>query len=86
MSDRASQVPVESVPPGIPKSFHALADHGDVPRTTLQHCARGRRSIEEKAQSQHYLYLWQENGLVKCLVHQDALGCSIQIKHLGLIA
>jgi hypothetical protein len=86
MSDRASQVLAEGIPPGMPKSFRALAEHGDVPRTTLQHRARGRRSVEEKAQSQHYLYPWEAKALVKFLVHQDALGRSVQIKHVRSIA
>jgi len=45
--DRASQVlaqGVPSVPPGVPKSYRALAD-GNVPR------ARGRPSIEAKAKA-----------------------------------
>ena len=72
--------------PVSPKSFRALADHGDVPRTTLQHRARGRRSIEEKAQSQLYLYPWEEKALVKFLVQQDALGRSVRIKYVRSIA
>jgi hypothetical protein len=53
--DKASQVLAQVVPPGIPNSYRALADHSNVPRSTLHHRARGRRSIEEKAQSQQYL-------------------------------
>jgi hypothetical protein len=34
--DKASQVLAQGVPAGMPKSFRALADHGDVPCTTLQ--------------------------------------------------
>ncbi len=29
--DRASQVLAQSVPPGVPRSYRALADHGNVP-------------------------------------------------------
>ena len=54
--DKPSQVLAEGLPEGMPKSFRALADYSDVPRTTLQHRVHGRRSKEEKAQSQHYLY------------------------------
>jgi hypothetical protein len=50
--DRASQVLAQGVPPGVPNSYRALADHGNVPRSTLYYRARGRRSVEEKAQSQ----------------------------------
>jgi hypothetical protein len=50
--DRAIQVLAQGVPPSVPKSYRALADHSNVPRSTLHHRARGRRSVEEKAQSQ----------------------------------
>jgi hypothetical protein len=50
--DKASQVLIEGLPEGVNRSFRALADYSEVPRTTLQHRARGRRSKEEKAQSQ----------------------------------
>lgn len=78
--DKASQVLAQGVPAGMPKSFRALADHSDVPRITLQHRARGRRSIEENAQSQQYLYPWEAKTLVKFLAQQDALGRSVRIK------
>ena len=68
------------------KSLRALADHGDVPRTTLQHGARGRRSKEEKAQSQRYLYPWEAKALVEFLIQQDALGRSVRIKYVRSIA
>ena len=42
--DRASQVLAQGFPDGVPKSIYALADHSYVPRTTLQHRARSRRS------------------------------------------
>ena len=59
--DKPSQVLAQSLPEGVHKSFRALDDHSDVPRTTLQHRARGRRSKEEKAQSQHSLPVGSEN-------------------------
>ncbi|KAH8586917.1 hypothetical protein B0O99DRAFT_643134 [Bisporella sp. PMI_857] len=47
--DRASQALAQGVPPpGVPESYGALADHRNVPRSTLHHRARGRPSIEEK--------------------------------------
>lgn len=79
MPDRASQVLAQGLPPGVPKSFRTLADHGDVPRTTLQHRARGRRSLEDKAQSQQYLYASEEKALVKFFIQQDTLGRSVRI-------
>ncbi|KFY67700.1 hypothetical protein V497_00256 [Pseudogymnoascus sp. VKM F-4516 (FW-969)] len=62
--DRASQALAQGVPPGVPDSYRALADHGNVPRSTLNYRARGRRSIEEKAQSQQYLKPWEEDVVV----------------------
>ena len=35
MPDRATKALAEGLPPGILKSFRALADHSEVPRTTL---------------------------------------------------
>jgi hypothetical protein len=79
--DKASQVLAQGIPSGVRKSFHALADHSDVARTTLQHRAHGRRSIEKKAKSQHYLHSWEEKAFVKFLVQQDALGRPVRIKY-----
>jgi hypothetical protein len=58
--DRASRALAQDVPPGVPKSYRALADHGIVPRSTLHHRACGRPSIEAKAQGQQYLKLYKE--------------------------
>ena len=76
----------QGCPAGVPNSFRALADHGDVPRTTLQHRARGRRSLQDKAQSQQYLHTWEEKALVKFLLQQDALGRPVRIKYVPSIA
>ena len=84
--DRPSQVLAQGFPEGVHRSFRALADHSDVPRTTLQYRTRGRRSKEEKAQSQHYLYSWEAKTLVKFLVQQDALGRPVRIKYIRPIA
>jgi hypothetical protein len=51
MSDRASQVLAQGVPPRVPNTYRALANHGNVPLYTDYHRALGRPSIEEKAQS-----------------------------------
>jgi hypothetical protein len=84
--DRASQVLAQGVPPGVPKSYRALADHGDVPRSTLHHRARGRRSIEEKAQSQQYLTPLEEDVVVKFLLQMSDLGQPIRMKFIPSIA
>jgi len=83
---RASQALVSGVPHGVPKLFRALADHRGVPRTTLQHRNRGRQSIEEKAQSQQYLYPWEEKALNRFIARQDAVGRPVRIKYIGSIA
>ena len=67
--DRASQVLAQGVPPSVPKSYRALADHhGNVSHSTLYHRARGRPSREEKAQGQQYLKLYEEEVIVKYLL------------------
>ena len=75
--DRASQLLAQEVPPGVPRSYRTLVDHGNVPRSTLYHRARGRRSMEEKAQSQQYLTLWEEDVLIKYLLQMSDLGQSV---------
>ncbi|KAF2473674.1 uncharacterized protein BDR25DRAFT_216834 [Lindgomyces ingoldianus] len=47
--DKASRVLAQGVPPGVPKLYRSLADHVDVSHSTLDHRARGRHLIEEKA-------------------------------------
>ena len=47
--DKASQVLAKGLPPAVPTSYRALADYGEVPRSTLYTYAQGRRSIEDKA-------------------------------------
>ena len=84
--DGASQALALGVPPGVPKSFRALADYRGVARTTLQHRNRGRQSLEEKAQNQQYLHPWEEKAIAKFVARQDALGRPIRIKYLGSIA
>jgi hypothetical protein len=84
--DRASQVLAQGVPPGVPRSYRALADHGNVPRSTLHHRALGRRSMEEKAQSQQYLTPWEEDVLIKYLLQMSDLGQSVRIKFIPALA
>lgn len=84
--DRASQVLAQGVPFGVPRSYRALADHRGVPRSTLHHRARGRRSLEEKAKSQQYLYPWEENAFVKFLLQMSDFGQPIRIKFIPSLA
>jgi hypothetical protein len=53
--DKASQILAKGVPPGVPPIFRFLAGHGEVPRSTLHHRARGRRSMPVKTADQRYL-------------------------------
>ena len=39
--DRASQILAQGVPPGVPRSYCALADNGNVTHSTLHHRASG---------------------------------------------
>ena len=84
--DKASRVLAQGVPPGVPLSYRALADHGEVPHSTLHHRARGRRSIEEKAQSQQYLTPWEEDALIKFLLQMSDLGYPVRIKFIPSLA
>ena len=84
--DRASQVLAQGVPPGVPRSYRALANHGNVPHSTLHYRARGRRSMEEKAQSQQYLTPWEEDVLIKYLLQMSDLGQPIRIKFIPALA
>ena len=49
--DKPSQVLAQGLPEGVPKSFRALADHSDVPRTTLQQESGRSRCAGAKGQS-----------------------------------
>jgi len=84
--DRASQVLAQGVPFGVPKSYRALADHGGVPHSTLHHRARGRRSLEQKAESQQYLTQWEESAIVKFLLQMSDLGQPVRIKFIPSLA
>jgi hypothetical protein len=84
--DRASQVLAKGVPDGIPKTYSALAVHGNVPFSTLHHRARGRRSREAKVQSQQYLTPCEENAVVEFLSHMTSIGQPARIKCEAAIA
>ncbi len=84
--DRASQVLVQGVPPGVPRSYRALADHGKVPHSTLHHRARGRPSIEDKGRGQQYLKPYEEEVIVKYLLQMSNLGYPIRMKFIPSLA
>jgi len=72
--DKASQVLAQGPPVGVPRSHRAIADHSGVPHSTLHHRAHGRRSIEEKAESQRYLTPFEEKAVVDFILQMAELG------------
>ena len=52
MGDRASKALADSIPPGEPRTYTALSERKNIPLSTLHHRIQGRRSKEQKAQSQ----------------------------------
>jgi hypothetical protein len=84
--DKASRALAQPVPPSLSDSYRARADRSGVPYTTLHHRARGRRSIEEKAQSQQYLAPYEEDALVRFLIQLSDLGQPVRIKYIRFLA
>lgn len=84
--DKASQVLARGPEPGVPRSFRAIADHSGVPRSTLHHRARGRRSIQSKAISQQYLAPSEEKAVVEFILQMADLGTPVRIKYIPAIA
>jgi hypothetical protein len=75
--DRASQALVQGLPSDVRRTYSALAEHGDVPRSTVWYRDHGRPSKEEKAQRQQYLTPSEEKALVKFLLRMAALGSPV---------
>jgi hypothetical protein len=84
--DKASQVLAQGPPSGVPRSYRAIADHSGVPRSTLHHRAHGRRSMEEKAESQQYLTPFEEKAVVDFILQMAELGTPVRIKYIPSIA
>ena len=84
--DKASQVLAQGPPVGVPRSYRAIADHSGVPHSTLYHRAHGRRSIEEKAESQRYLTPFEEKAVVDFILQMAELGTPVRIKYIPSIA
>jgi hypothetical protein len=83
--DKASRVLAQPVPPSLSESYCARADRSGVPHTTPHHRARGRRSVEEKAQSQQYIAPYEEDDLVHFLLHLSDLGQPVRIKYIRFL-
>lgn len=84
--DRASQALAKGVPEGVPRSYRALADHSGVPHSTLQHRKAGRRSMEEKAESQLYLWPTEAKAVIEFCLQMSDLGQPVHLKHLRFLA
>ena len=78
MGDRTSEA--------LAATYDAISKHWNVPVSTLHHRAQGRRSREQKAQSQQYLTPLEEKALEKFLKLMSDLGNSVQIKFVPLLA
>jgi hypothetical protein len=86
MSDRASKALAEASLPGEPQTYDARSKRSVVPLTTLYYCNHGRRSKEEKAQSQQYLTRPEEKALEKYLKLMADIGNPVRIKYLPSLA
>jgi hypothetical protein len=84
--DRASQVLAQSLLDGIPRTYAARAEQGDIPLSTLHHRAKGRRSREEKAQSQQYLTPDEEKAVVRFLLLMSSFDKPVRIKFIPSLA
>jgi hypothetical protein len=84
--DRASQVLAQGTPPGVRNTYRALAEHSGVARSTLYYRALGRRSKEQKAQSQQYLTPCEEKAVVNFLLQMAEFEQPVRIKHIPSLA
>lgn len=84
--DKASMALAQGLPDGVPRSLRAIADHRDVPLSTLHARARGRRSIEAKAQSQQYLTPFEEKAVIEFILEMSNLGTPVRNKFIPSIA
>jgi hypothetical protein len=84
--DKASRALAEGVPPVVPFSFRALADHREVSHATVHRRSHGGRSLEQKAQDQQYLTPWEEEALVKFILQMSNFGYPVQVKFIPSLA
>lgn len=84
--DKPSNALAQRLPASVPRSFRTIADHTDVPRSTLHARARGRRSLEAKAESQQYLTPFEEKAMVDFVLQMSDLGTPVRIKYVPAIA
>ena len=86
MGDRASEALAAGDLPGEPRTYNAISKQWNVPLSTLHHRAQGRRSKEQKAQSQQYLTPAEEKALEKFLRLMSDLGNPMRIKFIPSLA
>ena len=86
MSDRAYKALAEASLPGEPRTYDARSKRSGVQLTTLYYRDHGRRSKEEKAQSQQYFTPSEEKALEKYLKLMADLGNPVRIKSLPSLA
>jgi len=84
--DKAGKALAQGLPSSVPRSYRALADHSNVPRSTQHDRARGQRSIEAKAQSQQYLTPYEEKAMIDFILQMSALGTPVRIKYISSTA
>ena len=84
--DPASRRLAESISPGVPRTYTALAKRSTVARSTLHHRAKGRPSKEEKNERQQYLTTSEEKALVKFVLQMSDLGQPVRIKYIPSLA
>jgi hypothetical protein len=83
--DPASKALTEA-PPNDERTWAARADASGVAITTLYSRWRGWPSIAEKAQSQQYLTVEEEKGLVSFLLLMSGFGQPVRIKYTPTLA
>lgn len=84
--NRASVVLSQGLHSTKPKSYAALSEERDCPRTTLWFRAHGRPSKAEKAQRQQYLTPSERKALVEYLLRMPRKGFLVLVKHLRPLA
>ena len=84
--DKASQVLALDLPPGMPNTYAARAEYGQVPLSTLHHHAQGRQSRKEKAHRQQYLTQCKEKAVVNFVLQMRDLGQPVRVKYIHTLA
>ena len=77
--DTASQALAQAVPPGVPNSHRALADHSGLSRSTLHRRAHGETRSQRRLRANNTLRPWLEDDLVKYLLQISYLGHLLRI-------